>query len=637
LRLESPAGPASPGHSTELKHLLAANDPAFWEILREATLSAQGFAELAALSTWRKRAVQRTLPRPGSGATLRLAMIGGASLFPLRDLVQHFLEVAGHPSGLRVELFTGSYDNYVAEIMQADSDLYAFRPEVIFVLPSSKRCAYPGALTDSRERPQAAASKVAADALDLCRQAHEHSRAEIVLANYLLPSTHDPGPYRTRSAASEWTFRKLVNLELGLNAPSSVHLCDVEFLGARFGTLRAFDARAWFESKQPYAADFQVEVAREVNHIVGGLRGGAKKVVALDLDNTLWGGVVGDDGLEGIEIGDTSPRGEAFKAFQAYLKSLTERGVLLGVCSKNDRAKAAEPFEKHPEMVLRMGDFASFQANWEPKSENLRRMAKDLNLGLDSFVFVDDNPAEIEIVKQFVPEVATVLLSADPSAYATEVQEHRFFEPHSLTAEDGERSKQYQQEARREELLSSATDMASYLESLEMTATIAGFQGVDAPRISQLINKSNQFNLTGRRRTEAEVRAVMESPTQFGFTVRLADKFGDHGLIAVVVGDTAGKTLEIDTWLMSCRVLKRQVEEEVVNEILRLARLRGCERVRGRYIPTAKNGMVRDLYPRMGFEAAGATGETLIFELADVNRAPQQTAIRVVRRANDAG
>jgi len=342
--------------------------------------------------------------------------------------------------------------------------------------------------------------------------------------------------------------------------------------------------------------------------------------------------VIGDDGLDGIEIGDTSPRGEAFKAFQQYLLTLTQRGVLLAVCSKNDHDKAVEPFEKHPEMVLRMKDFVCFKANWQPKSENIRQIARDLNLGLDSLVFIDDNPAEIEIVKQFVPEVNAVLLGPDPSEYAAVLQDARFFEPKNLTPEDLERVSQYKQEAERQEMLASVTDMDAYLQSLAMEGVMREFRPVDVARISQLINKSNQFNLTTRRRTEAEVHAVMADPSCFHFTVRLTDRFGDYGLICVVVCRVDGEEAEIDTWLMSCRVLKRQVEEEVLNQIVRLARQRGCARVRGTYRPTAKNGMVRNHYPNLGFTPALEAEDRLEFVLDTRSYESRPTRIRVIEQ-----
>jgi FkbH-like protein len=367
--------------------------------------------------------------------------------------------------------------------------------------------------------------------------------------------------------------------------------------------------------------------------LIGSLRRPPKKVLVLDLDNTLWGGVVADDGLEGISLGDTSPQGEAFKAFQKYIRSLKQRGVLLAVCSKNDHDRAVEVFEKHPEMVLRLADIVSFKANWEPKSENIRHMAAELNLGLDSFVFVDDNPAEIEIVRRFAPEVATLLLGPDPSEYVAQLQDCRFFEPRNITAEDAARTSQYRSETQRQQLQASVTDMDAYLESLQMEATISEFTPVDVPRLAQLINKSNQFNLTTRRRTEADLHALLHDPGHVGFSVRLKDRFGDHGLISIVIGRKKDGVLEVDTWLMSCRVLKRQVEETALNELVRLAEKNSANQLAGVYLPTPKNEMVRDFYSRMGFTLSSENETRREFTLKLENFQPVSTKIKLLRRA----
>jgi FkbH-like protein len=303
---------------------------------------------------------------------------------------------------------------------------------------------------------------------------------------------------------------------------------------------------------------------------------------------------------------------------------------LLAVCSKNDHARAIEVFEKHPEMVLRAGDFVSFKANWEPKSDNLRQMAAELTLGLDSFVFVDDNPAEIEIVRQFAPEVMTILLGDDPAEYAGQLQDCRLFEPRSITDEDLKRTGHYRAENQRQTLLATAADMDAYLESLAMEAVIHEFTPVDVPRLAQLINKSNQFNLTTRRRTEAEVHELIGEPDYVCFSVRLRDRFGDHGLISIVIGRASGVALRIDTWLMSCRVLKRQVEELVLNELSRLAKLKGCSRLEGIYLPTAKNEMVREHYPRMGFRSQSITRDCAEYVLELDSFRPRPTKIKQI-------
>jgi FkbH-like protein len=613
-----------------LKKLLQNSDAGFWDALKRLTQEAKDFEELFLLSSWRKKAHARHLARPGVvPEPIRLALAGGYSLYPLHELIEHLCEVEGHPC----QTWLGAFDNYISEINERDSALYAFNPQVILVLPSETRCVYTGKLTDARELQQQEAREAVEMLLKLAREAHEKSRAEVIMANFMLPARHDLGPFRSRTLGSDWSFRKWVNLELGLNAPLYLHICDLEFLSHRHGGTSARDERAWFESKQPCSPSLLVELAREVSQIIGALRRPPKKVLALDLDNTLWGGVVADDGLEGIELGDTSPRGEAFKAFQKYIRSLKQRGVLLAVCSKNDHEKAAEVFEKHPEMILRMDDLVSFKANWDPKSDNLRQMASELNLGLDSFVFVDDNPAEIEIVRQFTPEVATILLGPDSSMYAAQLQDCRMFEPRNITAEDGERTGQYRSEAQRSELMGKAADMDSYLESLAMEGAISEFTPADVPRLAQLINKSNQFNLTTKRRTEADVLEVTNDPDCIGFSMRLKDRFGDHGLISIVIGRKSGRTLAIDTWVMSCRVLKRQVEDEVLKEVARLAVRLDCTRLEGIYLPTAKNEMVRDFYPCMGFALISEDAKRRQFELRLQDYKPTATRIKIIRRA----
>jgi FkbH-like protein len=576
--------------------LLLAEDVRFWPALAARTAIATTFEELLTLAMLRKKARARGLAPAGDAPSLRVAVVGGYTFSPFKDLLELLLAA----NGVQPSLLVGDFDNHVEELLSSSS-LAEFDPDVVLVWPPLSRCRYAGPLTDARELVEAEAKRQAEELLAHCRIAHQRLGAELVLVNFPLPAHHDLGPARTRYLASDWSFRKLVNLQLGLAAPPAVHICDAEFLAARAGGLHAEDARLWFESKQAGSTRYIVDVAREACHVIVGLKRAQHKVLVLDLDNTMWGGVIGDVGVDGIDLGGTSPRGEAFRAFQSYVLQLQQRGVLLAVASKNDHERAIEPFRSHPEMVIRESHVVSFKANWGPKSDSLRAIASELNLGLDSLVFVDDNPAEIDIVRQFAPEVKTILLGEDPSTYVAQLQNCRYFEPRNLTAEDLERTSQYQAEARRQADLASATDMPTYLRSLEMRATISRFNSVDLQRIVQLINKSNQFNLTTRRRTEADVQALIDDPRFCPFTIRLEDRFGDHGLIAIVIGHVDGDVFDIDTWLMSCRVLQRQVEEETLNEIVRLARDRRCAKVRGVFLPTAKNGMVKRLLPNLGF------------------------------------
>jgi FkbH-like protein len=595
--------------------------------IREQSISATEFGAVVRLNTARKRAEKLGL-MPAKDGELRLAIVGGSTARPLADLVEHFCSVI---SNLDVRLWTGDFDNYVSEIRDPESELYEFRPDTVLLVPSEQRCVATCPLSSPQSAFESEAISIVSEIVDLMDQIHRTCGAEVVVTNFRLPSGFDPGPMRSMSLKSDYSFRRFVNTQLGMSLQPYAHICDVEFLANRIGTLESSDPRTWFESKQPYSAKLMVQAAREVAQIVRSLRTPAKKVVVLDLDNTLWGGVVGDDGLEGIEIGTTSPRGEAFRAFQKYLRSLTERGILLAVCSKNDLDKATEPFTSHPEMVLKLADIACFKANWEPKSENIRAIAKELNLGLDSFVFVDDNPAEIEIVRQYAPGVTCICVGEDPSEFTAMLQDSRLFEVRSITEEDVARAEQYRMQSARQELEAGATDMDAYLASLQMEADIHPFRSVDAPRVAQLINKSNQFNLTTRRRTESEVTEVLNSPVHDGFSIRLSDRFGEQGLVVIVIGRIEDSDFVIDTWLMSCRVLKRQVEEETLNTIVKRAKFHGCKRIVGSYIPTSKNEMVRDLYPKLGFTHLEDRDGASLFTLNVAEFEPVPTKIQ----AND--
>ncbi|MBR6290649.1 MAG: HAD family hydrolase, partial [Clostridia bacterium] len=346
-------------------------------------------------------------------------------------------------------------------------------------------------------------------------------------------------------------------------------------------------------------------VAKEIFDVILATRGKIKKCVVLDLDNTLWGGVIGDDGLSGIQIGDLG-LGHAFSDFQSWLKELKKRGVLLAVCYKNNEETAREPFEKHPDFVLRMEDFSIFVENWEDKATNIRYIRDVLNLGMDSFVFIDDNPFERDLVRSMIPEITVPDLPDDPSQYLSYLRSLNLFETASFSEADAVRTEQYREEVGRAKAQTQFESFDDYLKSLEMKASFAPFDDFHIPRIAQLTQRSNQFNLRTVRYTENQVAAAASDGGRLTLYFTLRDKFGDYGLISVVIMDkTDEDTLFIDTWLMSCRVLKRGMEEFIVNKIVEVARENGFSRVIGEYLPTPKNAMVKDIYSRLGFSDEG--------------------------------
>jgi len=352
-----------------------------------------------------------------------------------------------------------------------------------------------------------------------------------------------------------------------------------------------------------------VTLAHHVAALVRSIFGRTRKCLVLDLDNTLWGGVIGDDGLDGIQIGRETPVAEAYTAFQKYCLSLQRRGILLAVCSKNDEEIAKQGFE-HPDSVLKLEHFSAFKANWEPKHENILAIAKELNLGVDSFVFADDNPAERAIVSAQLPSVAVPEIGNDVTRYAAIIQAGRYFESTSMSPEDLSRAALYQSNAARTQMEATFSTYGEYLASLEMTAEIGRFNSLYLDRITQLINKTNQFNLTTRRYTLAQIEAISQDENFLGLYGRLSDRFGDNGLISIVLGCRERDVLHLDLWLMSCRVLKRDMELAMLDAVVEQAAALGIRQLRGHYIPTSKNAMVAEHYRKLGFEHVATDPES---------------------------
>ncbi|GGE86863.1 hypothetical protein GCM10011317_49980 [Niveispirillum cyanobacteriorum] len=375
----------------------------------------------------------------------------------------------------------------------------------------------------------------------------------------------------------------------------------VDELAQRDGVNTWHDPSLWCSAKQEISPRVAPVYGDAVARIVAARKGRSSKCLVLDLDNTLWGGIIGDDGLDGIILGQGSARGEGFLQLQEYALAQARRGIILAVVSKNDESNALLPFESHPDMLLRKKDISCFIANWDDKATNIRRVAQKLNIGLDSIVFVDDNPFERELVRRELPMVSVPEVSNNPAEIPSLLAAAGYFEGVVVTAEDLTRTESYQANMERAAQHQTATDLGSYLYSLEMELCWGEFDTLNLARITQLINKTNQFNLTTRRYSEEEVRQVITSSVDIGLYFRLLDKFGDSGIIGILIGRGRGETLSIDTWLMSCRVLGREVESAMLKVLCEAASSAGYVRIEGLYIPTAKNSMVNNLYDRLGF------------------------------------
>lgn len=395
------------------------------------------------------------------------------------------------------------------------------------------------------------------------------------------------------------------------------YLFDVAGLAETVGLADWHDPTLWNMAKLPFAAEFVPLYADALCRLIAAVRGKSRRCLVLDLDDTLWSGVIGDAGLEGIVLAQGDATGEAHLELQRSAVALYDRGVVLAVCSKNDDAVARAPFRRHPEMLLREDQIAVFQANWQDKAANIKATAEQLSLGLSSLAFVDDNPAERALVRRMLPEIAVPELPADPALYARTLHAAGYFEAVGFSDEDRKRNLFYQGNARRVSLQGQAGDLDAYLVSLEMQIELRPFDQTGRARIAQLIAKSNQYNLTTRRYSEAEIAEVETNPDCFALQVRLTDIFGDNGMISVVICRRDGTDWRIDAWLMSCRVLGRRVEYAVLQEILANARAAGIARLIGVYRPSGRNRLVEDHYARLGFTAAehGPDG-TSIWHLA---------------------
>ena len=437
----------------------------------------------------------------------------------------------------------------------------------------------------------------------------------IVQNNFEYPFYRLYGNRDATDIHGQTNFVNRLNARFQLAAANTKHLYihDLNYTASCYGLDRWTDQSVWYMYKYAMALEAIPSLAHQVASIIKSIFGRNKKVLALDMDNTLWGGVVGDDGPEGLELGEETPNGQAYLEFQRYIKRQKDIGVLLTVCSKNDPENALAGL-RHPDSALSPEDFQVIRANWEPKDRNIAETARILNLLTDSVVFADDNPAERHIVASSLPSTAVPEMEGVEN-YIRILDRNAYFEVTSLSADDLRRNEMYKENALREAERQSFADYSDYLRSLDMQGEILPFSQTYMQRIAQLTNKSNQFNLTTKRYTAAEIEAVAASPTHITLYGRLTDRFGDNGVVAVVIGEIRGCELHIDLWLMSCRVLKRDMEYAMLDTLVETAVSRGITKLIGYYYPTAKNGMVRELYADFGFTKVADNDGSTVWEL----------------------
>jgi len=532
----------------------------------------------------------------------KLAIMGDCATQHLATAIRG----CGIHAGLGLSVLDTDYNQIDAQVMDPGSELYAFAPDAVLIQMCTEKLCKAFCETPLDRRACFAEDTYARISM-IWKQLNANIRTTVLQCNFPLMDDGAFGQFGNKTADSFLFQQRKLNFLLmqGSREVKNVYIIDLDAIQASLGRKAFADPKLYYIAKMPICVEALPAVAKAVVDMVQALRGSVKKCVVLDLDNTLWGGVIGDDGLSGIQIGELGT-GQAFSDFQTWLKELKNRGMLLAVCSKNNEAAAREPFEKHPEMVLRLEDFSAFVANWEDKASNIRGIQKMLNIGMDSMVFLDDNPFERNLVRSMIPEITVPELPEDPAMYLQYLRGLGLFETASYSAEDANRTRQYREQSQRTAFEASCQSYDDYLEGLAMQAKAAAFDPFHYPRIAQLTQRSNQFNLRTVRYTEAQIEEIAGDDSHICLYFTLKDKFGDHGLISVVIMDKQGDdSLFVSEWLMSCRVLKRGMEEFIVNKMIRTAAEHGYRKVLGEYIPTPKNAMVKDLYEKMGFVRVG--------------------------------
>ena len=533
---------------------------------------------------------------------LRVAFLSGSTIDHFVDCLRFWLLL----DGFRLHAYLAPFDTWRQEAANPDSGLYSSRPDVVWFFLTARDLRIAAVPSDDPAISDAAVSAKVQEMASIVRQVTSLLPAVVIVNNAEASATRTFGNFEGASTWSAAALLRRYNLQVAEALPAGATIFDIDHLASRFGLDRWEDARLWCHSKHPFSLEANGAVAHSGARLLAASRGTARKCVVLDLDNTLWGGVVGDDGVDGIRIGrDNGAAGEAFAQFQSYLKALSQRGIALAVCSKNDPGLAKEPFRRRSGMPLKLEDFAVFLANWENKADNLRSIAQEMNLGLDALVFVDDNPAERALVRAEIPEIAVPELPIDPAEYVAALASGAWFETLTFSDEDRNRGRAYRENAVRHAARAQTSDLDAYLRDLEMHASWGTADAAHLPRLAQLVNKTNQFHLTTTRYSEPEMAALSVANDAWVGWFALRDRFGDHGVIAAVILRFCGETALIDTWTMSCRVFSRGMEHFTFARIQNIAREHGCHRLEGLYRPTAKNAVVSTLYDRLGGASVG--------------------------------
>lgn len=546
------------------------------------------------------KALRKNLKKDYSNFTkVKVAIVADWAIQMLAQALRGY----SYEKQLDIEIYEATYDQMEPELLNPESNLYKFEPDYIVLFPCAEKF-HAKYQSESQENRINLWQSESERIQNLCLNIKNNSDAKVLLSNYCELFDGIYGNYAATYTESYVYNQRLLNENIAKLVGDSnyIYLLDILSLQLEYGRKNIFDDKLYYLSKTVFAIDFLPVIAENIIKIINILKGSVKKCIVCDLDNTLWGGVIGDDGIEGIEVGSKG-LGQVYSDIQSWVKELSQRGIAVAICSKNNEDTAKEPFNKHKEMILSLNDISLFIANWDDKATNIRKIQKILNIGMDSIVFIDDNPFERNLVKEIIPEITVPDLPKDPALYLSFLKSLNLFETVKISDTDKKRTQQYREEASRNEVKLAASNFDEYLKGLEMKAVSKPFDSFSLPRVAQLSQRSNQFNLRTIRYSEQDVQNMIDSDRFITMTVDLKDRFGEYGIICLVILEKVDEnTAFLDTLIMSCRVLKRSVEEYVFNKIVDIAKLSGINTILGEYLPTKKNAMVKNLLEEYDFK-----------------------------------
>jgi FkbH-like protein len=559
----------------------------------------------------KKKSIKKELLLKGNLVEKNIAIFGGSTTSEIKNILELFLL----DNGIKPNFYESDYNKFYEDALFGNDILNNFNPDIVYIHTTNQNIIkYPELKYTETEINILLSNEI--ERYKLIWTSLSKFDCAIIQNNFDYTIDRSLGNLDCYDIHGKTYFINQLNSEFSKVAREikNLYINDINYLSSYLGLKSWFDKSLWHQAKYALSMDAIPELAFNISKIINSIFGKSKKCLVLDLDNTCWGGVIGDDGLDGIHIGTETAIAETFTSLQSYAKELKERGITLAICSKNDFKNAKEGFQ-HPESILKFDDFTSFKANWDPKHQNILDIAKEINIGIDSLVFIDDNPVERDIVFSQIPSVSVPNIGSDVIDFIVHIDRNGYFEPISLLADDINRNKYYEDNKKRAVEQSTFKSYDDFLVSLDMTADVKSFSSVYLDRITQLTNKTNQFNLTTKRYTAGEIENISASDEYIKIYGKLTDKYGDNGLIAITIGRVEDKQCHIDLWLMSCRVLKRDMEFAMLDEIVKQCREKGVSKIIGYYYKSAKNNMVSDLYEKFGFSLSNTNDEDTIWKL----------------------